>query len=243
MTKPVHDLVHAFHPHPVGHFRPRDHDHGQTQFTGGVDLGARTHSAGIAGDDPLDTPRTHHVQFAGKGERSARNDEISIWQRERPFGGVDEAERVSVLRPRRKRRDVLPPDGKKHARGLFRQDRDGGCDIIDLDPDIAGRFRPWLTLQCDQRRCRCRASRHCIAADLGCKGMGRVNHMRETLLPDSIGKTVGAAEAASSRRQRLIDWHLRSSGVGIDRVDTRSRNSGRQQIRFARSAQDEDAHG
>ena len=148
-----------------------------------------------------------------------------------------------MLRPRRKRRDMLPADGKEHARRLLRQGRDRGRDIGNLDPDIAGRFRPWLAFQRDQRRCRCRAGGHRVAADLGCEGMGRIDHMREAFLPNGIGKTIAAAEAADAGRQRLIDRNLCSPGIGIDRVKSRSRGCGRQQIRFARSAQDEDAHG
>jgi len=243
MTEPAHHLGHAFHPQPVGHLRPRDHDHGQTQLTRGVDLGARACPPGVASDDPFDTPRAHHLQFAVECERPTRNDEISIRQRERPFSGINEAQRIGVLRPCRERRDVLPPNGKKHAGGLFRQGGDRGRDIGDLDPDIAGRFHPWLAFQRDQRRCSDGASRNRIAADLGCERMGRIYHMRETLLPDGIGKTIGAAEATDTRRQRLIDRHSRPPRIGIDRVKTRRRNCGRQQIRFARSAQDEDAHG
>ena len=243
MTQPVHDLGHAFDPQPVGHFRPRDHDHGQTQFARSIDLGSRPRSAGVAGDNPLDTPCAYHLQLTSEGERPTRNDESSIRQRQRTFSGIYEPERVGMLRPCRKRRDVLPPDGKKHARGLLRHGHDSGRDVGNLDPDIAGRSHPWLAFQRDQRRCCCRAGRHCVAADLGCEGMRRIDHMREAVLPDSIGKTIRAAKAADAGRQRLIDRNLRSPGIGIDRVEPGSRNSGRQPIRFTRSAQDEDAHG
>jgi len=242
MTKPVHDLGHAFHPQTVRQLRPLDHDHRQAKLARRVDLGARACASGITGDDPFDTPRTHHVQFADECERPTRNDETCIRQRQRTFCGIDESKRVGVLRPRGERRDVLPPDGQKHARRFDRQCRNSRRDVGNLDPDIARRFRPWLAFQRDQRRCRCRAGGHCVAADLGCEGVGRIDHMREALLPNGIGKTVGAAEATNTGRQWLIDRHLRPSGIGIDRVKSRGRGCGRQQIRFARSAQDEDAH-
>ena len=243
MTEPLHHLGHALHPQSVGQFGPLDHDDRKLQFTCGIDLGARTRSPGIAGNDPLDPLRAHQVQFAGERKRSTRDDKIRIRQRQQISRGIDESERVGVLRSRRKWRDMLPADGEENIRPRLRQGSHGGCDVLHLDPDIAGCLRPWFAFQRNQGRCRRRAGGRCVAADLGCEGMGCIDHMRESLLPNGIGKTVRAAEAANAGRQRLIDRHLRSSGIGIDRVEPRSRDRGRQQVGFTRSAQNEDAHG
>lgn len=243
MTEPLHHLGYAFHPRPVRQRRSLDHDDRKLQFACGIDLGACAVSPGVAGDDPLDPPRTHQVQFACEREWSTRDDKTCIRQRQRTSRGIDEAERVGMLRPRHERRNVLPADGEENIRPRLRQGSHGGCDVLHLDPDIVRCFRPRLPLQRNQRRCRCRAGSHRVAADLGCEGMGRIDHMREPFLPDGIGKTIRAAEAANAGRQRLIDRHLRSSGIGIDRVEPRSRDGGRQQVGFTRSAQNEDAHG
>jgi hypothetical protein len=243
MTEPLHDLGHTFHPQPVGQLGPLDHDHRQTQFARSVDLGARAPSPGVAGNHPLDTARTHHVPFTGEGERPTRNDEICIRQRQRTFCGIDKAKRVGMLRSRRKWRDMLPADGEENIRPRLRQSSHGGCDVLYIDPDIVRRFDPRLAFQRDQRRCRCRAGGRRVAADLGCEGMGRIDHMREASLPNGIGQTVGTAEAADTGRQRLIDRDLCSPGIGIDRVKSSICGRSSQQIGFARSAQDEDAHG
>lgn len=243
MTEPAHHFVRASGPQLIRQLRPLDHDDGQFQFTRRIDLGARAFPAGVAGDDPFDSPRTHQIEFTGKRERPARDDQIGIRQRQRTSRGIDEAERVGVLRFACERRDMLPADGEEDIRPRLRQCNHGGRHIRNLDPAIAGRFDPWRALQRNQRRCRCVTRRNRVAADLGCERMGCIDHMREFVLPDDIGKSVSAAEAADTRRQRLIDRDLRSAGIGIDRVDPRSRDSSRQRIGFARSAQDEDAHG
>ena len=243
MTEPAQDLLCAFHPQSFGQLRPLDHDDRQSQLARGIDLGTRACAAGIAGDDPFDTSRTHQVNFAGERERSTRNDQICIRQRQRTARRIDEAERVGVLRLRRERRDVLPADGQENIRPCLRQRGHGGFDVLSIDPDIVLRFDPWLALERKQRRFRRRTGGKHVAADLGCKGMGRIDHMRKFVPPDDSGHPVSAAETPSARRQGLIDRHLRSTGIGIDRVDPDSRDCSRQQICFARSAQDEDAHG
>jgi len=243
MSEPLHDLRHAFHPQPIGQLRPPDHDDRQFELTRRVDLGTRTFASGVAGDDPFDPPDAHQVQFAGQREGSARDDQIGIRQRQRTSRSIDESERVGMLRLRRERRDMLPSDSEEDIRPRVRQRIYGGCDVLHIDPQIVRRFDPRLALQHNQGRCRHRAGSQRVAADLGCERMGRIDHMREFVVPDHVGKPVGAAETANAGRQRLIDRHLRSTGIGIDRVDPFSRDSSRQQIGFARSAQNEDAHG
>ena len=48
MTEPRHDRGHALNPQPFGQTWPRDHDYGQTEHPGCVDLGARATSCGSA---------------------------------------------------------------------------------------------------------------------------------------------------------------------------------------------------
>jgi len=118
MTEPLHHLGDAFHVRPLGQSRSRNHDHGQAERAGRVDLGARAIAAGIAGDDPRDAARSHHFELAVKRERSARHDHIRR-EGQGSFGRIDKTQRVSMLRPRREWRDVLAADGKelRHAQG------------------------------------------------------------------------------------------------------------------------------
>ena len=242
MTEPRHDFRYRLDLPPLGQRRPADHDHRQFQFARRVDLGARAFAAGVAGDDPCDAPDAYQIQFAGERERPAREDQLGIRKRQWISCRVDEAERVGVLRLGCEWRDVLPADGEKNIGTRLRQRSHSRIDIIHVDPAIARLFGPRLAFQRKQRRCRCGAGGECIAADFGCEGMGRIDHMREFFPPDDVGKPVRTAEAANARRQRLIDRDLRPAGIGIDRVEPCGGDFSRQPIGFARSAQDEDAH-
>ena len=243
MREPLHDLGCALGPQSLRQLRRPDHDHRQAQRARGIDLGARTLPAGVARHDPFDPTRTHQLEFAGQREWPARDDEIGIRQRQRPPRSVDEAERVGMLRHGCERRNMLPADREKDIAARFGQRRYGGRDVIHIDPAIVSRLDPRLALERDQRRGRRYAGRQGVLADFGCKRMGRVDHMRESFPPNKIGKPVRTAEAANAGRQRLIDRYLCSAGIGIGGVKPRSRNLGRQPIGFARSTQDENAHG
>lgn len=243
MREPLHHFSDAFYPEPLGQLRSLDHDHGQAQLPRGVDLGTRALAAGISRHDPLDMSRTQQFQFAGERERPARDDEIGVRQRQRTSGSVDEAERVGMLRHGREWRDKLPADGEENIGARLGQRGYRGRDVIHLDPAIVSGPDPRLALQRDQWRCRGRAGSDRIAADFGRERMGGIDHMREFFLPDEVGKPICTAEAADSGRQRLIDRNLCSAGVGIDRVEAGGRDFSRQPIGFARSAQDENAHG
>lgn len=243
MIEPLHHFSDTFDRKPLGQSRPLDHDDGQAQLTRGIDLGARALPAGIARHDPSDAPRKQHLAFACERERPARDDEIGIRQRQRTSRSINETEREGMLRPGRKRRDMLPANREEHPGSFGWQRRDGGGNVSNLDPVIAGGLFPWLAFQRDQRRIQLRAGCQRITADLRCKGMGRIDHMRELFLPDNIGKSVRTAEASDTHGQRLIGRNLRSTGIGIDRLKPRRRDLRRQPIGVARSAQDENAHG
>ncbi len=244
MTEPLHNLGHAFRPRPVGQLGPREHDNGKAEFARGVDLGTRARSPGIAGNDPFDVARAHHLQFTGKREWSTRYDDIGIRKRQRPIGRIDKPQSVDVLQLGAEGCDVLPADRKKHPRAILWQRRDSGGDTRDLDPIVAGRFYPGRALERDKRRSGCLARRNRVAAHLGREGMGRVDDMRDSFSTNVFGKAVRAAEAADAGRQRLVRRGAGAPPVGIDRVEPRTRRSVREQIGIARSAQNEGAcHG
>jgi len=242
MRKPAQDFVHARSPWPLGKFRPHDHDDGEPKLARRIDFGARAGAAGVARHDPFDAPPAQQVQFAFKRERASRDNEIRIRQRQRTFRGIDESERVGVLRSFGERRDVLPADGEEHARRFIRQGRHRRRNVGYLDPVIAWHLGPWWALQRNQRRVRRRASGNRVSADLDREGMGRIHDMCDAFLANDIGKTVCAAKPAGAGRQGLIDRDLRPSGVGIDRVDVGVCKRSRQKIGIARSAQNEGAH-
>ena len=243
MTEPLHDLCHAFHAQSLGELRPRDHDDGQAERARRVDLGACAVAAGIAGDDPCDTARSHHLEFALKRERPARHDDIGCeWQR--AFGRIDEPQRVGVVRFLGEWRDMLPADREEDSRCLFGQRCDRGGDIRDVDPVVVGRPDPGRALERDQWRSGFCARRDRVAAHLGREWMCGIDDMRDALLPNVIRKSGRAAEAADADRQRLPGGGAGTAAIGIDCVKAGARDLRGEQIRVKRSAQDEGArHG
>ena len=241
MTEPVHDLGHAFYPHPVRQFRPLDHDNGQTKLARGIDLGTRACSTGIASDDPFDTPRAHHVQFAMERKGTSRHQDFRIGKRQRLMGRIDKPQSIGVLRFGAEGRDVLPPDGKEHTRGLRRQRGDSGRNVDNFSPDITGFFHPWRAHQRDQRRSVRHTGRHRVVTDLDCERMGRVDDMRDVFAADVISKPIRAAEAADTNRHRLTGRCTRAAAIGIDSVEPDTRGRIGERMSLGRSAQDKGA--
>ena len=241
MTEPLHHFGDAFHPQSVGQLRAREHDHGKTERPRGIDLGARTGSPGIAGDDPFDAARFYHLQFSAERERPPRHDDFGI-ERQCALGWIYKPQRVGMLRPRAEGRDVLPPDGEKHPGTVFWQSRHRGGDIGNLDPVVAGRSGPGWAFERNQLSSGCSTRRNRVAAYLGGEGMRCVNHMGDGLATDVVGKAARAAKAADTGRQWLIGWGAGATAVGIDRVVSRARHLVRKQIGVGGSAQNEGAH-
>ena len=243
MTEPLHHVSDAFHPQPFGQFWSRDHDDGQTEHAGGVDLGARAVAAGVTRHNPIDAAHAHHLQFAIMGERSARYDHIGS-KGQRRFGRIDEAQRVGVLRPRRERCDVLATDGEERACGGSGQRGNRSGDITDFNPLVARHSGPGRAFERNQRRTGLRACFNGVAAHLGREGMRRIDHMRDAFAADVIGKSVYAAKAADAGRQRLIGRRAGAATIGIYGIDARARDLRGELVRIGNSAQDKGAsHG
>jgi hypothetical protein len=244
MRKPRQHLFDALDPWPLGQIWPRDHDDGNAKLARGVNLGARAVSAGIAGNQPHDAARLHQRAIALEREGTPRDDQFGVRQGHGAIGRVDKSERVSVLWLCREGHDVLAADCEKDSGALFGQCGDGCSEITHLDPDIAGHLAPRRSLQRKQQCARGGAGFNRMAAHLSRERMRGVDHMRDALTLDVVGKSVGTAKAADSHRQRVSQRNLGATRVGIDRVDARAKKRVREAIGVARSAQNEGAdHG
>jgi len=241
MTEPLHHLGYAFHPQPVRQFRPLQHDHGKAKFARRIDLGTRATSTGVAGDNPFDSARAHHVQLALEQEWPARHDDVRIGEGQRLDRRIDKSQRVGVLRLGAERRDVLPSDRKENASALERQCRHGGSEIGYLDPIVTNCLDPWRAFKRDQPRARGSAGNNRVAAHLDRKGMGRVDNICNFFPTNVLGETAGAAETTGARRQRLCRRGARAPSIGIDRFKARARDGICKQVGIARSAQNEGA--
>ena len=243
MTEPLHDLGHASHPRPIRQFRARDHDNGKAEFARGVDLGARTGSARVSGDDPLDHARTQQFQFAVELEWSAGYDDIGVGQRQRSIRRIDKSQGVGVLWLGGEGSDMPPANGQENVGRRLGQRCDGRRDVAHFDPVVAGCPGPLRPLQRHQRRPRRRASLNRVAAHFGGEGMRRIDDVRNSFPPNVVGKAARAAEPADAPWQGLADRRARPASKAIDRLEPRARERIRKQVGIACSAENEGTHG
>ena len=137
---------------------------------------------------------------------------------------------------------MLSPDGQKDAGRSIGQCGRRGCDVSHLDPSIIGCARPRRALKRDQRGARRGAGLDRMPAHLDCKRMGRVDNMGDPLSADEIREPLRAAKAADARWQRMRKRNLGATGVGIDRIDPRTRDFVGELVGLTCSAQNEGAH-
>ena len=174
-------------------------------------------------------------------ERSTRQHDLGVRQRQRRLGRIDQAQQIEVLRPCRERVEMLPPNGEKNSRRVIRQRSSRALDISDMLPFVAGRCLPRLAQISNQRRGRFCAGRHGVAADLARERMRGVDHMGHTFLPDIFGEPVDAAKAADPRRQGLRNRRRGATSVGVDSRYPGSRKRAADLAGFHRAAQEKDA--
>ncbi len=241
MTEPLHDLGHAFHPQPVGQLRPLDHDHGQSQFARGIDLGARTPSPGVPGNDPLDTSRADQLQLTREFEWSARHDYIRLAQRQLTVGSIDQSQCIDVLRFGTESADVLPPNCEKNPGARIGQSCNSRRNIGHLDPLVAGGLTPRRAFKGDQRRFGDSTGSNRVATDLDCERVRRIDDMRDVLIAEIVSQSARAAEAADTNRHRLAGGNARAAAIGIDRVTSGPRQRIGKRMGITCSAQNKGA--
>jgi len=241
MTEKAQHLHEAGRAWSIGQSRPGDHDDGKAELPGGFDLGDCAGPSGIAGDDPFDLPRAHEITIAFNRKGAARNNDAGVRQRQRGIGRIGQSHSVAVLRSCGERLKMPPANGQEDPGASCGERRDGGCQIIDIDPVVAGRPGPGRALQRDQRRAGHGARRHRISAHLERERMRGVDDMGDPMLADVIGQAARAAKPTDAGRQRLRGGRLGAAGVGIGRVKMKLRDSLRETVGVAGSAQDEGA--
>lgn len=86
--KPRHRLVHALRDVAQRKSRPGDHDHRQAEFARRIDLGARTFTTGILGDDMGDGMAAHQRKVVLQPEGAPRKSTASASGRGRGDAGA-----------------------------------------------------------------------------------------------------------------------------------------------------------
>ena len=242
MTKPRQHVLDTLDARSVGQGGTFNHDHRHAKLARSVDLGAGATAPGIARHQEFNGARAHQLAVALKRERPARDDDFGIGQRQRTVGRVNKSQDIGVLRLGGEGREMLPADGEKDACAFFRQCRNRGVDIDDLDPMVARYANPRRALQRQEREVRRGAGLDCMPAHLGRERMRRVDYVRDAFLADEVRKSRHAAKAADPRRQLMAEWNLRAARIGINRIDLLADACRRKLIGVACSAQNEGAH-
>ena len=241
MSEPVHDLFDALRRLAFRQDRPVNHDDWQSQPARGIELGFRPLTSGISRDNVRDAMIAQQRKVAFRRERSTRQHDLGIRQRQRSRGRIDKTQQIEVLRLRREWVEMLLADREKNPRRLIGQCSRGVLDTSDMLPFVAGRRDPRFAQIGDQRRGSLGAGGHGVAADLARERMRGVDHVGNVFLLDIVGEPVDTAKAPDPRRQDLRDRRRGATSVGVD-----SGNTGRGKLAadltgFRRAAQKKDA--
>mmetsp|Transcript_29006 Transcript_29006/g.55661 ORF Transcript_29006/g.55661 Transcript_29006/m.55661 type:complete len:246 (+) Transcript_29006:2163-2900(+) len=212
MINPVHHLGHAIRLRPRGDHGTVDHDHRQVQGTRGLDFGIGPGAAGILGHHQINAVLRHQRAVIRGGERPARHQHMVIGKGRRDLGRVNEAQQIEMLRIGREVLQMHPPYGQHHAGRWSVQCAHGTGNIGHVGPIIARLSAPRCADQRDQGYARLRTGLHRIAAHLGGKRVGRIDHMSDLFCAHIRHQPLHTAKAAHPLRQWLPLWARHAPG-------------------------------
>ena len=203
MIKPGHHFSHLCQHAPRGQLWPVDQNDRQAKAARGDQLGLGPRAACVFGNDMADAVGLQQGKVLGRVKGATRQHNRAIGQRRRA-GRIDQAQQI-VMRAGGKACKVLLANRQEHPCGLIGQGGDGAVYIVDMGPQITFTRAPSRTLQADQGHAGAGAGLDRIAAHLGGKGVGGIDH-RVNLFGAQIGyQPVNAAKAANAGRQGLGD--------------------------------------
>lgn len=244
MSEEGHHLIEAVRDPAGRQRRPVDQDHRKPQRPRRVELGPRSRAAGILGHDDLDVMGAKKRRISGLGERAAGDDDRSLGNGQGMLWRIDQPQKVVMLRLCREGRQILPADRQEDPRRCIRQFRRGGGHVAHMSPVVAGAGGPGRALEGAKRHACGATCGDGIPAHLHRKGMGRIDHMGDILVPQVALKALSPAEAADSCRQGLRHWRLGAAGIGKHGVDSRGGERVGELARLGRAAEKKDAgHG
>jgi hypothetical protein len=220
-----------------------DHDHGKPKRARRDDLGVSGLRARVLGNENLDCAVAHERDLRGFLEWPALKDQLGMrWQSVRS-GRVYRADQVDVVRSRAKRADLLAPDREKDALRLFSERGHRLVRISDHDPLVFALLAPWRSderKERDPRNARCNDG---IRRDARRERMRCVDDCLDAVILQPLHETVGTAKAAAASLDSGRAWRSRTTGERQYRAEARIAAEAPSQLgRFARAAENEDAH-
>ena len=243
MSDPSHHFVEAVGFRARWHARSVDHQDGQSQVPGGVDLGARTVAARVFRDDKIDAVLFQKRAISVAVERSPRDKDVVMRQGRGYLGRIDIPQKVMVLGRGFEGRNVGSPDGQENAFRFGIKGLAGAVDVGRVGPAISGSLRPRGAGQCDQRHAGGSACGDGIAAHLGRERVGCIDQVRDFVRGEVDGKTVGPAETADADRDRLCVRTRHAARIGKRRRYPTGRNTRGQMACFGGAAKDQEVRG
>jgi len=242
VTKPAQHLGDGLDLLPRGYKWPADHHHRQREVARGLDFCRGRIAAGVLGHDDFGAVIRQHGAVVGNFERSARHNHLGIEQRQRHARPIDEPDQVRMLLMRGERFELQAADAEKHP-ARRRTERFGRrCQIIDLDPLVAGRALPGRTLERQQRHGRHGAGGDRVRAHLRRERMGGVDDAHNVFVAKIVQQAVNAAKAAKApgnRRRRRV---FGAAGIGQCCIDARIIGyRSRETVGVGGAAEDQDA--
>ncbi len=195
---PIHSLVHAVNFGSRGHVGALDHYDFDPQLSGCINFSARTAPARVLGNDQVDLELLQKRKVIFKAERPAVNDHIAVRERQVKGGIVDQPQKVRVLWIARKVMQMHAPDGQKNPFGGRIQSSRRVTDTCHINPAIPTFRDPRLSRQGNKRNTRHFATLNRVCAHLRGKGMGRIDHMGDSVVCKKTGETFSPAKSALS---------------------------------------------
>ena len=226
----------------VGRGRPAQHDHLDAERTRGGDLAIGGAAAAVLGDHDVDAMFGHQRAVIGLRERSAPGQINHMRQRQRRIDRIDAADQIMMLRRIGERRELIAAERDEHAARRLAQRTHRCRHVIDLDPAVAFDGGPGRPLQHHERHAGLPRSHERVRRDAAGIRMRRVDQHVDALARQIIRQARGAAEAAAADRNRLARGRSGPAGERQRHVELAAAGqSFRQQARFGRAAENEDA--
>jgi hypothetical protein len=173
-----------------------------------LDLGVGRAPAAVLGHQSLDPLAFHEREFVSERERTAREDQLAVWEGVDFRWSVERPYDVAMLRRSHERGQLQPALGEESRPPPSAKSRDGVLHGHDLDPAVAGLARPGRPGEDDERRVGRATSRNRVRGHARSERMGRVDDGADALAPKKCYQALDAAEAPDA----LGNWRLSRIG-------------------------------
>lgn len=242
MTEPAQHLGDGLDLFPRGNEWPADHYHWQREVARRLDFCRGKITAGVLGHDDVCAVICQHSAIAGAVERPARHDNLRVGQRQRRARRIDQPDQISVLRMRGESLEMQPANAEKHPTRRRAERFGRRCEIIDLDPVVAGRALPGRALERQQRHICLGAGGDRVRAHLRRERMGGIDDARNVFGAKIVDQASHAAEAAKAPGDQRRRWVFGAAGIGQHCIDAGiTRHRLREPVGVGGAAEDQDA--